>query len=990
MDTFYNIRRLHLVFAIAAFAMLAVTLWMLAVDHRRTWKEHQRSFSGQVEGREGRRPAVKQIRLPDLTIDYHLRRVARVDRCVTCHQGIDRSDLPSDLPHPYRGHPRLDLFVGAGSPHPMAEFGCTVCHEGQGSATEFRFAAHTPNHSLDRTRWEQQYGWVRDPYWEYPMLPARFSQSRCLACHHSVSDLESSRRFPDPPAEKLLEGYHLVRNYGCFGCHEIRGLDATGRVIGPDLRLDARTARTTNASDPPGTMPRTGPSLRRLAGKVDRAYLVDRLADPARFLPSTRMPRLYGLDEHLGPESRAVAERFEPIEIHAIAEYLLGASEPFSPPVLPRAAQQPSAERGKRLLEIRGCLACHTHGDFPKATGTQGPELTRLGAKYAGQAGRQWLVAWLRDPSGHTPKTLMPGGMLDADAAVEPGSDPAADVAEYLLSAPAGPAETLPSATAGSFSDADLDELAGLYRVGWAKGDTRQQRLRQLGRAAILRRGCFGCHDIPGVDNAQPIGPALSDWGRKAVSHLGFEWIDEFRAQSATAGTAARTTAPAGMALGNAFYPEALAGRTREGFLWQKLRQPRSYDFKLVEQKRYTEWLTMGRFVLSDAQREAIAAFVLGLVADPPGDKYVCHPAGVDKAIVAGRQVLDKYACAECHTMRMEQWTFTPEGGKPVEIVGMPRLTDTGAWVEDEDDDGQPLYFFSLWEPAGIAGRPWLVGGADVSVPKSRLRRRRAAWGGALTRQLYPTALAAARSAGFAAAESEAWGRLPPPLVAEGDKVQAAWLRQYLVRPQPIRPAAAMRMPRYNLSPAEAARLADYFAAAALEAQGVPAGAARVKAGVAAPEVGELAADDAPPPRWPDRWDDAMRILTDRKTFCAKCHGIGSSGPGGEPGTVAAPQLDEVYRRLRPGFIHRWLANPSSLLPFTVMPINFPASGDPIGQDLFPGSSQEQLGAVADLLVHYDEYLKRRLLQAWPAKETDPQQAAPATGQSVGAGTKER
>ena len=47
--TFYNMKRLHVVFALSAVALLAVTVWMLAADHRREWKEHQRTFRDRIE-----------------------------------------------------------------------------------------------------------------------------------------------------------------------------------------------------------------------------------------------------------------------------------------------------------------------------------------------------------------------------------------------------------------------------------------------------------------------------------------------------------------------------------------------------------------------------------------------------------------------------------------------------------------------------------------------------------------------------------------------------------------------------------------------------------------------------------------------------------------------------------------------------------------------------------------------------------------------------
>ena len=37
------------------------------------------------------------------------------------------------LDHPFTTHPRLDLFLSDSSPHPEKDFGCTICHDGQGS-----------------------------------------------------------------------------------------------------------------------------------------------------------------------------------------------------------------------------------------------------------------------------------------------------------------------------------------------------------------------------------------------------------------------------------------------------------------------------------------------------------------------------------------------------------------------------------------------------------------------------------------------------------------------------------------------------------------------------------------------------------------------------------------------------------------------------------------------------------------------------------------
>ncbi len=102
-----------------------------------------------------------------------------------------------------------------------------------------------------------------------------------------------------------------------------------------------------------------------------------------------------------------------------------------------------------------------------------------------------------------------------------------------------------------------------------------------------------------------------------------------------------------------------------------------------------------------------------------------------------------------------------------------------------------------------------------------------------------------------------------------------------------------------------------------------------------------------------------MRIVVDRTTFCAKCHRIGDYSPGGDADD-SRPRSGAGGARIRPEYLRRWLADPRSILPYTGMPVNFPPEGAPLGQDLMPAASRDQLEAVADLLLHYDAYWQSR------------------------------
>ena len=360
----------------------------------------------------------------------------------------------------------------------------------------------------------------------------------------------------------------------------------------------------------------------------------------------------------------------------------------------------------------------------------------------------------------------------------------------------------------------------------------------------------------------------------------------------------------------------------------------------------------MGQFHLTDAERETIATFVLGLVAEPPAAEYVCRREGTrgEPSPRAGRSSTSTPA-ASAIRWNWSGGSLTPAGDRRSSLVGGGRVNAGGKLVDDEDDEGRPLHYFTLWEPAAMDGKTWPVGGADVPVPAARIVAQRAAQGGALARLLYPVVLRRAREAGAAGAEAAVWGWLPPALVHEGQKVRSAWLREYLANPTAIRPAAVLRMPRFNFSDGEIDKLVAYFEA---QGDGVDSRPTKTRPPAASPIGNEQ------DPRRMARLDAALGILADTKTFCGRCHCLGDNRPAGEAKTVSAPNLEEVGERIQPDYLRRWLANPRSILPYTAMPVNFPPAGPPLERDRELDTSRGQFEAVLDLLLHYDWYLRRR------------------------------
>jgi cbb3-type cytochrome oxidase cytochrome c subunit len=315
-------------------------------------------------------------------------------------------------------------------------------------------------------------------------------------------------------------------------------------------------------------------------------------------------------------------------------------------------------------------------------------------------------------------------------------------------------------------------------------------------------------------------------------------------------------------------------------------------------------------------------------------------------------------------------------------LQGMPALDADGAPLVF-DEDGFPLedeeeydptlleYPFDLWKPAALEGNVFEPGVVPLNVRAGVLDARSAGRGGFLAKYLLPHVARRARQIIPTAKGAEAWGWVPPLLLGEGDKVQTDWLHDFLLNPHSIRPASVMRMPRYNISPEEATRLVSYFAA--VDDAGYPYEhrTRRRPSYLAETEkhYQEIlkAASTPDKPLKGTRFDDAMRIVTD-SNYCIKCHIVGDFHPQVSD-QAKGPDLAEIHRRLRPTYLRNWIANPKSVLPYTGMPVNIPYDPDApnlggISQDLYHGTSIEQLNALVDLLMNYDQFAKGRSLVA--------------------------
>lgn len=1069
-----------------------------------------------IEGFNGHLKVVQDW-LPDLHQTLGMTQIARFDRCRTCHLNMDKitssGDLafphghPSDLddlttwveenkyPHPFTTHPRPELFTTAASPHPISTFGCTICHEGQGSGTDFQNAEHGPNDPHQQLEWHEEYGYHPNHFWEYPMAPERFYESNCIKCHHQVTDLGVNPEF-GASAPKVVKGFNLIQKYGCFGCHEIHGTDG-GEPIGPDLRLEPQTAEQAQriAEDPkqnPGKYRKVGPSLRHVAEKTTAEFVAYWTEIPSRFRPSTKMPRFFQNFEHLlEEEQREETAAYESVELAGIAKVLIGDSEPLDL-LKPSTDYQPDVKRGERLFRERGCLACHEHASVPGSKADFGPNISDIHRKINRNEDNKdfsdWLYTWLKEPTRYHKRTKMPNLYLDVYTEGEATVDPAADITAWLLSH--GAKDEFPALSPDDealtelvtlylkkarYSDAAVkqileerrfpealedvegDERAFATEDGSAVADADEWRDRQLeyvGRRSLSRYGCYACHDISGYEDARPIGVALQDWGRKDTSKLGLEHIEEYlhhHGEPDGSSTLDRVDEALAMAtdgsysdeemepeLTHAYFYNSLLHHGRAGFLWQKVRAPRSYDFKKTETKGYDERLRMPKFPLKEDEIEAIATFVLGLVADPPAEDYIYNPGIREKTRIEGEFLLAKYNCASCHMLDLPKFTFGVYEDNIFPTVltasdhkdALPLLLDmrkpknvftgeTGTFTVDGEEMQLPIASFHgmqmvapdpdedleyqertvvTWETIDFGegeDAPRNLPASNISILESTMVGETPARGGDYAQWLVEDLMAASGKSDIAA-RSKAWGQVPPPLYQEGYKVQTAWLHEFLLNPETLRHATVLRMPKFNMSSEEAGVLANYFAAV----DGVPfpyndnfaTSEEYLREREAQLTEAGLIAEDQ---QYLDQAWQTLNGLSDgleqptvlKNAKCVGCHSVAGLEYSPKPGdeTPQGPDLRRVHRRLRPDWLKLWLFNPKWILPYTAMPNNFTADSKGNVPELLGGDPTAQVIGVRDALMNYNKLIEKHGIpvKGEPPATADPTEEAAATNESA-------
>ena len=323
------------------------------------WNDYQDEFQELVTKKFG---ADRAAQSPRGLQQIWVKELNRVDRCTTCHQGMEWKGLEG-VPNPFKSHPQEIL-----KKHPLNQYGCTVCHGGQGYATDM----------------ESAHGFVSD--WEQPLLGKRVSdvylvkdrkammQMNCNICHRY--DRETAG------ADYINQAKTLIQSKGCRACHTING---RGGVIGPDL---------TNVGD---KSPEQYDYSRIGGVKTAFAWHVAHLQNPKALVPETVMPN-FGFTTKDAQALALLVMSWKRADVPA--SYRPG----FKLAEIPTAEE---AEKEKAMLTgegsffvKKGCFACHSITAFDiKSAADIGPDLSFAVTDVQSRFGKT-LEDFLAHPTG--------------------------------------------------------------------------------------------------------------------------------------------------------------------------------------------------------------------------------------------------------------------------------------------------------------------------------------------------------------------------------------------------------------------------------------------------------------------------------------------------------------------------------------------------------------------------------------------------------------
>ncbi len=415
--------------------------------------------------------------------------------------------------------------------------------------------------------------------------PHSFEKFGCTVCHGGEG---LATRLPDAH-EKLLP-IKLIEA-GCGKCHGLAGpgIEAAPTYTAGSELLGEKICAGCHLLSGDRKEEFHGPNLQGLHSKVNKAWLAGWLKNPRDYLPHARMANFLLSKDETDALTTFLLDLKMPGDT-ATAFYKEREAEQKILSDISDDELDVLVDSGKVVFGQLRCLSCH---ELNGKGGSIGPDLSRLSQK----TNRSWLSAWLRSPSTYNPQTRMPTFNMTTMERL--------GLIEYL------------------FWESEVNELnadAAAEDISPEPAATETVPAPARGREIFLAKGCFNCHQLPGVKGNADFAPPLKDLADKKIEKIDF----------------GKTDIP----------------RTLPDYIVVKLQNPRVYGDKLK----------MPYFGLSPLEAGRLTTVLLGRSETVPAS-YRREKQAPEIPLPAGEVggIFDRYKCLSCHKFGARGGRLAPD-----------------------------------------------------------------------------------------------------------------------------------------------------------------------------------------------------------------------------------------------------------------------------------------------------------------------------------------